>query len=155
MTVATGNFESARHVGLLPESHRCRGIHGHSFQASVFAVLREEWAPFPGGEVSELRQRMEQALEPLNYVDLNTVIQHPTDENIARWIRARLAVPGIDRIAVQSTKNQGVDLDRDGMAHVWRRHQGTCLATPSVSSSSSPSKRATRPQMRTHARTWI
>ena len=123
MTVATGNFESARHVGLLPESHRCRGIHGHSFQASVFAVLREEWAPFPGGEVSELRQRMEQALEPLNYVDLNTVIQHPTDENIARWIRARLAVPGIDRIAVQSTKNQGVDLDRDGMAHVWRRHQ--------------------------------
>ena len=64
---------------------------------------------------------MEQVLEPLDYVHLNKLIDQPTDENIARWIRNRLAVPGISRIAVQSTADQGVDLDRDGMAHVWRR----------------------------------
>lgn len=123
MTVATGGFESARHVSLLPEGHRCREIHGHSFKASVFAALRSGWAPYPGGEVLELLQRMALALEPLNYTHLNKVIDVPTDENIARWIRKRLAVPGVDRIAVQSTANQGVDLDRDGMAHVWRRYQ--------------------------------
>ena len=123
LTAATSGFESARHVDLLPEGHRCREIHGHSFQASVFAELRGDWAPFPGGEVAALRQRMEQVLEPLNYTHLNKVIDQPTDENIARWIRNRLTVPGIDRIAVQSTANQGVDLDRDGMAHVWRRYQ--------------------------------
>jgi 6-pyruvoyltetrahydropterin/6-carboxytetrahydropterin synthase len=123
MTVATGSFESARHVDLLPEGHRCREIHGHSFQASVFAALREGWAAYPGGEVAKLRHHMEQTLEPLNYVHLNKVIHQPTDENIARWINSRLAVPGIDRLAVQSTKNQGIDLDRGGMAHVWRRYQ--------------------------------
>jgi 6-pyruvoyltetrahydropterin/6-carboxytetrahydropterin synthase len=123
LTVATGGFESARHVDLLPDGHRCRAIHGHSFQASVFTELRSDWAPFPGGGVSALRQRMEQALEPLNYVHLNAVIDQPTDENIARWIRKQLALPGIDRVAVQSTANQGVDLDRDGMAHVWRRYK--------------------------------
>lgn len=123
MTVATGAFESARHVDLLPDGHRCRGIHGHSFQATVFAELRDGWAPFPGGEVSALRVRMEQALEPLNYVHLNRVVDQPTDENIARWIRAQLGFKGIDRIAVQSTPSQGVDLDRDGMAHVWRRYK--------------------------------
>jgi 6-pyruvoyltetrahydropterin/6-carboxytetrahydropterin synthase len=123
LTVATGRFESARHVDLLPQGHRSHNVHGHSFQASVFAQLRNGWAPYPGGEVPALRQRMEEVLAPLDYVDLNTVIDQPTDENIARWIRQRLALPGIDRIAVQSTGDQGVDLDRDGMAHVWRRYR--------------------------------
>lgn len=123
LTVATGGFESARHVDLLPENHRCRNVHGHSFQASVFTELRDDWAPFPGGEVLALRTRMAQVLEPLNYVDLNRIIDQPTDENIARWIRGQLALPGIDRVAVQSTVNQGVDLDRDGIAHVWRRYK--------------------------------
>ena len=122
-TVATGRFESARHVDLLPDGHRCRALHGHSFQASVFAELRGDWAPFRGGEVPALRQRVELVLEPLNYVHLNKVIDQPTDENIARWIRKGLALPGVGRIAVQSTANQGVDLDRDGMAHVWRRYK--------------------------------
>lgn len=123
LTVVTGGFESARHVDLLPEGHRCRGIHGHSFQASVFTELKEGWATFPGGDVPELRQRMEQTLEPLNYVHLNKVMDQPTDENIARWVHKQLALPGIDRVAVQSTANQGVDLDRGGMAHVWRRYK--------------------------------
>lgn len=123
LTVATSSFESARHVDVLPEGHRCRGIHGHSFQASVFSELRDGWAPFPGGEVSALRKRMEEVTEPLNYVDLNKLIDQPTDENIARWIRERLALPGVDRIAVQSTRHQGVDIDRDGVAHVWRRYK--------------------------------
>lgn len=123
LTVATGGFESARHVDVLPEGHRCRNIHGHSFQASVFTELRDDWAPFAGGEVLALRTRMERALDPLNYTNLNKVIDQPTDENIARWIRKQLALPGIDRIAIQSTANQGVDLDRDGMAHVWRRYK--------------------------------
>jgi 6-pyruvoyltetrahydropterin/6-carboxytetrahydropterin synthase len=114
MTVATGSFESARHVDLLPEGHPCRSLHGHSFKASAFAQLESDWAPYPGGEVPALRQRMTEALEPLNYVHLNTVIDQPTDENIARWIRTRLDMPQIGRIAVQSTAHQGVDLDRAG-----------------------------------------
>ena len=123
MTVASGGFESARHVDLLPDGHRCRVLHGHSFKASAFAQLDSDWAPYPGGEVSALRQRMSEALKPLDYVHLNTVIDQPTDENIARWIRARLDMPQIDRIAVQSTAHQGVDLDRAGQAHVWRRYR--------------------------------
>ena len=123
MTVATDGFESARHVDLLPDGHRCRALHGHSFKASAFAQLDSDWAPYPGGEVSTLRQRMSDALKPLDYVHLNTLIDQPTDENIARWIRARLDMPQIDRIAVQSTAHQGVDLDRTGHAHVWRRYR--------------------------------
>lgn len=123
LTVASGSFEAARHVDVLPAGHRCRNVHGHSFRASVFSELRPGLPPFPGGEVSVLQERLERALAPLNYVDLNTILQQPTDENIARWIRTSLALPGVDRVAVQSTGRQGVDLDRDGMAHVWRRYR--------------------------------
>jgi 6-pyruvoyltetrahydropterin/6-carboxytetrahydropterin synthase len=123
LTTAAGRFESARHVSLLPAGHRSRALHGHSFQAMVTAALPPDWAPYPGGEVPALRQRMEQVLAPLNYTHLNQVIEQPTDENLARWIREQLALPGIDRVAVQSTADQGVDLDRDGMAHVWRRYR--------------------------------
>jgi 6-pyruvoyltetrahydropterin/6-carboxytetrahydropterin synthase len=122
-TVATSNFEAARHVSVLPPGHRCRNVHGHSFRASAFSELRPGWAPFPGGEVFTLRERLDRTVAPLNYVDLNTVLQEPTDENIARWIRKALATPGVGRIAVQSTGRQGVDLDRDGTAHVWRRYR--------------------------------
>jgi 6-pyruvoyltetrahydropterin/6-carboxytetrahydropterin synthase len=123
LTVATGEFEAARHVDVLPDGHRCRNLHGHSFRATVFAELRDGWAPYPGGEVLALREKLGTVLRPLNYMHLNKVMDQPTDENIARWIRKELALAGVDRIAVQSTAHQGVDLDRDGMAHVWRRYK--------------------------------
>lgn len=123
LTVATSRFESARQVDILPQGHRCRNLHGHSFQTSVFAKLPRGLANFPGGEVSALRAQIEQAVAPLNYKHLNEVIEQPTDENIARWISQRVSLDDVDRIAVQSTNNQGVDLDSKGMAHVWRRYQ--------------------------------
>jgi 6-pyruvoyltetrahydropterin/6-carboxytetrahydropterin synthase len=123
LTVASCRLEAARSVGALPAGHRCRNTHGHSFLVSVFAKLPQGWARFPGAEVSDLTQHLERCVSALNYSLLNDTIAHPTDENIARWIRQRLEAPGIERIAVQSTQNQGVDLDAGGDAHVWRRYR--------------------------------
>lgn len=123
LTVASTRLESARRVSVLPKDHKCRNTHGHSFLISVFAQLPEGWAPFPGGEVAELQRRLEACVAPLNYQLLNEFLEQPTDENLARWVRQQLDVPGIDRVAVQSTANQGVDLDAHGHAHVWRRYR--------------------------------
>lgn len=121
LTLASAAFEAARQVEVLPLGHRCRGLHGHSFRATVFAELPKTFAAFPGGEVDALLERLEACVEVLNYTQLNRVVEHPTDENLARWIRREVKVPGVDRVAIQSTALQGVDLDRDGCAHVWRR----------------------------------
>jgi 6-pyruvoyltetrahydropterin/6-carboxytetrahydropterin synthase len=121
LTVASATFEAARKVDLLPESHPSRRLHGHSFTATVFADLPEDFAPFQGGEVDALRERLEAAIAPLNYAYLNDLLDQPTDENIARWIHRALSIAGIERVAIQSTAQQGVDLDRHGHAHVWRR----------------------------------
>ena len=123
LTSASGRFEAARAIDSLGADHRSHALHGHGFQVSVCAALPDDWAPFPGAEVGALRQRLEEVLAPLNYAHLNVLISVPTDENIARWIHARLDLPGLDRVAVQSTADHGVELDRDGQAHVWRRYR--------------------------------
>ena len=121
ITVASSGFEAARQVILLPEGHRCRSLHGHSFLATVFADLPQDFAPYPGGETDALRERLKKYVSQLDYSHLNDIVEHPTDENLARWIRQAIRVQGIERVAIQSTAMQGVDLDRDDNAHVWRR----------------------------------
>jgi len=126
--VASAGFESACQIGALPIGHRSHGLHGHSYFASVRALLPAgTFAPFPGAEVEELRRRLTECVAPLDHALLNRHIAEPTDENIARWIRQRLeveyGVPGIQQIGIQSTQHSGVDLDVDGQAHVWRRYR--------------------------------
>lgn len=123
LTAASSSFEAARQVDALPDGHRCRRKHGHSFRASVHAELPSAMVDFPGGEVAFLRNRIESVTSDLDYCDLNARLEQPTDENLARWVQARLDLPGIQRLAVQSTRDQGVDLDHFGTAHVWRRYR--------------------------------
>ena len=119
---ASAGFESARRVDALPDGHRSRRLHGHSFLAEVRARLPEAWGGFPGGEVDALAAALAAAVAPLDYNELNRTLHTPTDENLARWLRARLPVPGLDSIGIQSTLHEGVDLDAADHAHVWRRY---------------------------------
>lgn len=119
---AAAGFESARHVDVLPVGHRSRRLHGHSFLAKVRCDLPQGWARFAGGEVERLREALEARVAQLDYRLLNDQIPQPTDENLARWVRAHLDVPGIEQVGIQSAPHEGVDLDRSGQAHVWRRY---------------------------------
>jgi 6-pyruvoyltetrahydropterin/6-carboxytetrahydropterin synthase len=119
--VAAVPFEAARRVSILPAGHRSRRLHGHGFVAKVRAELPNAWAPFPGGETEALTQALIASVEPLDYGDLNEHLPIPTDENLARWVRARLPVPGVTMVGVQSTRDQGADLDGSDQVHVWRR----------------------------------
>lgn len=125
---ATARFEAARSVAVLPDGHPCRRLHGHGFIASVAADLPAGWAPFPGAEVETLGDCLSRAVADLDYRFLNEQLAVPTDEELARWLCRRLerqsvaqrSVPGITAIGIQSTPDQGADLDGDTV-HVWRR----------------------------------
>jgi 6-pyruvoyltetrahydropterin/6-carboxytetrahydropterin synthase len=126
---ATSRFEAARSVAVLPDGHRCRRLHGHGFLARVAADLPPAWAPFAGAEVETLSACLDRAVADADYRFLNELLAVPTDEELARWVRRRLerqsvaqrSVPGITAVGVQSTPDQGADLDGDGSVHVWRR----------------------------------
>ncbi len=119
---AAVDFEAARRVTNLPVGHRSRRLHGHSFVAKTRVRLPSGWASFPGAEVDDLRACLARCSAPLDYQDLNEQFEQPTNETIARWIRAHLGIADIDTVGVQSTRHEGVDVDRNDHAHVWRRY---------------------------------
>lgn len=119
---ASAAFEAARHVDVLPVGHRSRRLHGHSFLAHVRCALPDGWAEFPGGEVAKLSAALDAQIAQLDYRLLNEQVAQPTDENLARWVREHLDVPGLAQVGIQSTAHEGVDLDPAGNAHVWRRY---------------------------------
>lgn len=123
LTAASTRFEAARHVDSLPDGHRSRSMHGHGFIATVYGELPQAWADFRGDEVGKLHSSLVSCIRPLDYALLNTTIERPTDENIARWIRSHIDSPAMSRIAIQSTPHHGVVLDNRDMAHVWRRYR--------------------------------
>lgn len=120
---ASAGFEAARQVQVLPPGHRSRRLHGHSFLARVRCALPSGWADFPGGEVDRLRRELQAAVSTLDYQYLNEQLAQPTDENLARWLRERLQLPGLEQVGIQSTGHEGIELDLSGHAHVWRRYQ--------------------------------
>ena len=119
--VSAVSFESARQVEFLPSMHKSRRLHGHSFTARTRVCLPANWASFPGEEVGTLKKTLSQSVSALDYDLLNNHIEVPTDENIARWIKQGLDVPGLQTVGIQSMKDQGADLDANGHAHIWRR----------------------------------
>lgn len=119
--VAAAPFEAACRVPVLPENHRSRKLHGHSYLARVRAAVPEGFAEFPGGESLALKAALARCIAPLDYSDLNEHLAVPTDENLARWVRSGFDMPGVVSVGVQSTSDQGADLDPQDHVHLWRR----------------------------------
>ncbi|MBT3426701.1 MAG: 6-pyruvoyl tetrahydropterin synthase [Gammaproteobacteria bacterium] len=119
---AIAPFEAARKLSMLPSDHPASRLHGHSFKAKLRTSLPGDWASFQGAEIDDLQMLLEKTTKPFDYAYLNDVMTIPTDENLARWIRENINL-SVESIGVQSTQNQGVDIDHEGHAHLWYRFQ--------------------------------
>ena len=104
-------FEAAHLLPEVPEGHKCRRLHGHSFRVRVtvegtldarlgwvmdFAELKRAWAPLD---------------EALDHRYLNDIrgLENPTSERLAQWIwrRLRPVLPGLAAIEVRETCTSG------------------------------------------------
>jgi 6-pyruvoyltetrahydropterin/6-carboxytetrahydropterin synthase len=84
----TFQFEAAHYLPRLPESHKCRRLHGHSFQVEI--VVAGECEPELGWliDYADITEAFKPVLERLDHFYLNEVpgLENPTSENIAIWI---------------------------------------------------------------------
>lgn len=117
---AACGFEAARQLSTLPAAQR---MHGHSFRASVRAQLPPHWESFAGAGVGQLEALLQACVAPLDYRQLDLVLDDPSDANLARWVSARLGLPGPARVGIRSRADTGVELDERGHAQVWRRYR--------------------------------
>ena len=104
-------IEAAHLLPNVPEGHKCRRLHGHSFLIGVhvsgsvgedtgwvmdFADLSEAWAPLH---------------DQLDHRYLNEVpgLENPTSEHLARWVWEHLVddLPGLSRVVVRETCTSG------------------------------------------------
>jgi 6-pyruvoyltetrahydropterin/6-carboxytetrahydropterin synthase len=85
-------IEAAHHLPRVPEGHKCRRLHGHSYGVEI--VIEGEVDPDSGWvmDFADINEAFSPLFEQLDHHYLNEVpgLSNPTSENLARWIWERL-----------------------------------------------------------------
>jgi 6-pyruvoyltetrahydropterin/6-carboxytetrahydropterin synthase len=103
----TFQFEAAHLLPHLPESHKCRRLHGHSFKVEI--AVAGECDPKLGWlmDYAGLSAAFKPLWEQLDHRYLNEIpgLENPTSEVIAAWIWERLqpALPLLSEVSVAET----------------------------------------------------
>ncbi len=119
---ATTQFEGARQLVQLPNSHPESRLHGHSFQTTIAAPADIQWAKCIGMELNSLITALHTAVAPLNYADLNRQLPIPSDAHLAHWLKTQLLLPNAT-LFVNSTPTQGVELLANELTILKRHYQ--------------------------------
>ncbi len=100
-------FEAAHYLPNVPEGHKCRRIHGHSFRGEVAIRgpidARLGWLI----DFADLKHAIDPIVARLDHYLLNEVegLQNPTSESIAIWIWEHLKpeLAQLHRITIEET----------------------------------------------------
>jgi 6-pyruvoyltetrahydropterin/6-carboxytetrahydropterin synthase len=105
-------FEAAHRLPYVPEGHKCRRLHGHSYRVEVH--VGGEVNPSTGMvmDFADISAAYEPLRNRLDHYYLNEIdgLSNPTSENLARWIWDRLPsdLP-LTRVVVRETCTSGVE----------------------------------------------
>ncbi|RMF57746.1 MAG: 6-carboxytetrahydropterin synthase QueD [Calditrichaeota bacterium] len=106
-------FEAAHHLPKVPEGHKCRRLHGHSFRVRIYVQGKVESESGWVMDFAEIKQAFKPLYKQLDHHYLNEIegLENPTSENIARWIWKRLKpeLPMLSRIVVHETCTAGCE----------------------------------------------
>lgn len=105
----TFQFEAAHLLPLLPEDHKCRRLHGHSFKVEL--GLEGECDPKLGWvmDYADIKAAFKPFWEMLDHHYLNQIpgLENPTSENVALWVWDNLKpkLPLLTEVVVAETCN--------------------------------------------------
>ncbi len=106
-------IEAAHHLPNVPEDHKCRRLHGHSFRISVHVEGPVGASTGWVRDFAEISAAVEPLVEQLDHRYLNEVpgLENPTSEHLAEWVWDRLlpALPELSRVVVHETCTSGCE----------------------------------------------
>jgi 6-pyruvoyltetrahydropterin/6-carboxytetrahydropterin synthase len=100
-------FEAAHFLPNVPEGHKCRRIHGHSFRGEV--AVRGPIDAKLGWVIdfADLKRAVDPIVAELDHYLLNDIagLDNPTSELLAIWIWKRVSqhVPNLYRVTIEET----------------------------------------------------
>ncbi|HWE84865.1 MAG TPA: 6-carboxytetrahydropterin synthase QueD [Terracidiphilus sp.] len=101
------SIEAAHWLPNVPDGHKCRRLHGHSFRIEIHAEGPVDETLGWVMDFAELKEAFRDLEDQLDHRCLNDVagLENPTSENLARWIWDRLkpALPALSKIVVRET----------------------------------------------------
>lgn len=105
------SIEAAHRLPHVPEDHKCRRLHGHSFRIEVHVsgpVEQESGWVMDYAEISRIATPVMARLDH-NYLNDIPGLENPTSENLAIWLWQQLQsdLPGLSAIAVAETCTAG------------------------------------------------
>ena len=106
------SFDSAHFLPHVPEGHKCRNMHGHTYRLKVFI----EGQPDPKlgwiMDFKELKDALSGVIEQLDHRLINDIpgLENPTAENITIWIwnQIKPMLTNLSRIELYETPTTGV-----------------------------------------------
>lgn len=104
-------IEAAHLLPNVPDGHKCRRLHGHSFRIEV--RVRGDVDPRAGWvqDFADVATAFKPLFDQLDHHYLNEIegLENPTSENLARWVWQRLKprLPGLSEIVVRETCTAG------------------------------------------------
>ena len=107
----TFRFEAAHRLPNFPEGHKCKRLHGHSYQVDV--KIEGEISKNTGVvmDYQDISDAFAPILKDLDHYYLNEVrgLENPTSENLAKWIWERLkpTLPMLKVVIVRETCTSG------------------------------------------------
>lgn len=105
--VKSFSFEAAHLLPNVPEGHKCRRLHGHSFHVEL--ICAGDVDPDIGWliDFADIKRAFKPVLERLDHYYLNEIdgLENPTSENIARWIfeRVKPQLPVLVQVNIAET----------------------------------------------------
>ncbi len=110
-------FDAAHFLPNVPEGHKCRALHGHTYHLTVFLsgpILEDAGWVLDFGDVKSVCKPV---VDRLDHNLLNEIpgLENPTAENVARWLWQQFAkgLPGLHKIELKETPSSGVIYEGD------------------------------------------
>jgi len=105
-------FDSAHFLPHVPDGHKCKNIHGHTYRLRVWLQGKPDAALGWIIDFAELKKIIKPVVTELDHKLMNELpgLENPTCELIAVWIWNRLKpeLPAMHRIELHETPTSGV-----------------------------------------------
>ena len=104
-------LEAAHRLPNVPENHKCRRLHGHSFRIEIHVTGPVQDQSGWIMDFADLSRAFQPLYEQLDHHYLNEIeeLENPTSEHLARWIWRRLkpTLPALSKVVVRETCTAG------------------------------------------------